>query len=74
MPSTLNGRDGRDGRDGLSGSKGDSGRDGEKGEKGETGKPGLDACNAGTTTGGTYVRWGRTSCPTTAQLVYAGNY
>ena len=73
------GRDGRDGRDGEPGPRGLQGRDGknglngergEKGEKGGMGEPGPP----GPSSGVTYVRWGRTTCPNTTgtELVYAG--
>ena len=65
----LRGRGGRDGRDGGPGPLGPAGRDGVNGEKGMKG----DVGPAGPSSGGvTYVRWGRTTCPNTAELVYAG--
>ena len=65
----LRGRDGRDGRDGGLGPRGPAGRDGVNGDKGMKG----DVGPAGPSSGGvTYVRWGRTTCPNTAELVYEG--
>ena len=72
---------GRDGRDGLTGppgvpgtpgAAGASGRDGEDGESGPvgpTGPPGPPGTMGG---GVSYVRWGRTVCPTGAERVYYG--
>ena len=50
---------------------GSAGVNGQKGEKGDTGSPGRDATNPGSV-GTTYVRWGRTSCPSTSELIYEG--
>ena len=41
--------------------KGDQGAVGRTGEKGQTGKSGVK-----------YVRWGRTTCPSGADVVYKG--
>ncbi len=64
VPGTpgTNGRDGRDGEPGTEGAQG------PPGPSGPTGAPGL---NGG---GLTYVRWGRTNCPTVqgTELVYDG--
>ena len=49
---------------GLPGQKGDRGAvgaQGAKGEKGQTGESGVK-----------YVRWGRTTCPSGAEIVYKG--
>ena len=61
----LRGRDGRDGRDGEKGHKGDMGQPGPQGEQGPQGPP---------TGGTTYIRWGRTTCPSghNTTLVYSG--
>ena len=64
----LRGRPGRDGLPGRDGAPGDQGPRGEKGEPGAQGPPGP------VTTGVTYIRWGRTTCPQAegTQLVYSG--
>ena len=64
----LQGRDGRDGLPGRDGKDGEPGERGEKGDQGEIGPPGPRVAGA------TYVRWGRTTCPTTlgTELLYAG--
>ena len=46
---------------GPPGPKGDRGAVGAKGDKGEDGKSGVQ-----------YVRWGRTTCPSGADIVYKG--
>ena len=65
---------GRDGRDGLPGRDGKDGEPGERGEKGETGETGPPGPPGPRVAGATYVRWGRTTCPTTlgTELLYAG--
>ena len=67
----LQGRDGRDGlpgKDGKDGEPGERGERGEKGDRGEIGPPGPRVAGA------TYVRWGRTICPTGngTELLYSG--
>ena len=64
----LRGRDGRDGRDGAKGEKGmrgDPGLPGPQGQRGAQGPP---------TGGTTYIRWGRTTCPSGngTELLYSG--
>ena len=80
------GRDGRDGKDGERGEKGDPGETGpvgpkgERGDRGEVGPAGPQGISGATgppgprVAGATYVRWGRTSCPTGngTELLYAG--
>ena len=61
-----NGRDGRDGRDGLPGVQGPAGEMGPAGPTGAQGPPGPRSGGA------TYIRWGRTTCPSGAELVYPG--
>ena len=83
----LQGRDGLDGRDGMAGATGPGGAKGERGDPGgpqgprgltgAVGTPGAigPAGPPGSRTGGvTYVRWGKSSCPsvTGTELVYAG--
>ena len=46
---------------GQKGDRGTVGAQGAKGEKGQTGKSGAK-----------YVRWGRTTCPSGAEIVYKG--
>ena len=67
----LRGRDGRDGLPGLTGSAGNDGKNGERGETGPMGPPGPPGPSSG---GVTYIRWGRTVCPSEAgnELVYEG--
>ena len=74
----LRGRDGRDGltgRDGMPGPPGAPGKHGlkglkgDKGDKGERGETGAAGVPGG---GVVYTRWGKTSCPNTASLVYSG--
>ena len=67
----LRGRDGRDGLPGPTGPAGNDGRNGEIGETGPMGPPGQPGPSSG---GVTYIRWGRTVCPSEAgtELVYEG--
>lgn len=67
----LQGRDGRDGLPGRDGKDGEPGGKGDKGDQGETGPPGPPGPRAA---GATYVRWGRTICPTEngTELLYSG--
>ena len=62
---------GRDGRDGLPGRDGE---DGKPGPQGEQGPPGSQGPPGPRSAGVTYIRWGKSSCPsvTGTQLVYAG--
>ena len=69
-PPGSPGTDGDRGPPGSSGTDGDRGPPGSPGQRGLTGPPGPT-----TSTGGAvYVRWGRTTCPSTpgTELVYAG--
>ena len=74
------GPEGAKGAPGEQGPTGISGPKGEVGEKGETGDPGLPGPQGeqgpqGPPTGGaTYIRWGRTTCPSghNTTLVYSG--
>jgi hypothetical protein len=85
----LPGRDGKDGDMGERGEKGERGKKGDtgdtgpvgpKGEKGDHGETGLAGPQGvagppgSLVAGATYVRWGRTTCPTElgTQLLYAG--
>ena len=70
----LQGRDGRDGLPGRDGKDGEPGERGEKGEKGDQGETGPQGPPGPRIAGATYVRWGRTTCPTElgTQLLYAG--
>ena len=65
---------GRDGRDGIPGPYGLPGVVGMKGMKGMKGDPGLQGPPGPSSGGVTYVRWGRTTCPSTlgTELVYRG--
>ena len=72
-----NGEQGPAGLQGLAGaegSKGELGSKGENGSQGLQGLQGLPGAPAPTTGGDTYVRWGRTICPsiTGTTLVYSG--
>ncbi|XP_020912362.1 short-chain collagen C4 [Exaiptasia diaphana] len=60
---------GRDGRDGQHGTPGRRGRPGLKGPRGAQGLRGLPGPKSG---GVQYIRWGKTSCPSSAKLVYKG--
>ena len=65
------------GLSGLRGSKGNSGPRGATGEKGQRGDPGLPGPQGDmeqSTGGTTYIRWGRTTCPTDngTELLYSG--
>ena len=65
------------GLSGLRGNKGSSGPRGATGEKGQRGDPGLPGPQGdmGQSTGGTtYIRWGRTTCPSGngTELLYSG--
>ena len=54
---------------GITGAKGDTGYPGEQGFQGERGSPGsTDGI------GSSYIRWGKTDCPDTANLVYSGKH
>ena len=83
----LRGRDGRDGRDGTPGAAGTQGAKGERGDPGgPQGPRGLTGAQGGQGPAGTagppgprsggvtYVRWGKSSCPSLngTQLIYAG--
>ena len=70
----LQGRDGRDGLPGRDGKDGEPGERGEKGEKGDRGEIGPQGPPGPRVAGATYVRWGRTTCPTEleTELLYAG--
>ena len=70
----LQGRDGRDGLPGRDGKDGEPGERGEKGEKGDPGETGPQGPPGPRVAGATYVRWGKSTCPTgngTEQL-YSG--
>ncbi|KXJ23632.1 Short-chain collagen C4 [Exaiptasia diaphana] len=76
-----NGLPGRDGKNGLPGSRGRDGRDGQHGTPGSRGSPGKRGPRGaqglrghpGPKSGGVqYIRWGKTSCPSGANLVYKG--
>ena len=70
----LQGRDGRDGLPGRDGKDGEPGERGEKGDKGDQGDIGPPGPPGPCVAGATYVRWGRTTCPTElgTELLYAG--
>ena len=72
-PIGLPGLIGSPGKVGPPGSRGHPGQVGEQGPSGPQGSPGLDASDPGTS-GTVFTRWGRTTCPETAELVYAGTY
>ncbi len=67
-PQGTTGAPGKDGREGRDGEKGESGVQGEKGDTGEQGFPGPKSA------GVTYIRWGKTSCPSRpgTELLYNG--
>ncbi|XP_038068803.1 short-chain collagen C4-like [Patiria miniata] len=82
------GRDGKDGRDGAQGQPGPAGPTGIKGEQGVAGEAGVpgppgkagpsglnaDQDSTKGTSGNTYVRWGRNTCPDQpgTELLYSG--
>ena len=71
-PCSTRGRDGRDGpagRDGRDGLPGPVGPPGGVGPRGPAGLRGVTGEPGG---GVTYVRWGRTTCPSGAVIVYEG--
>ena len=72
----LRGRDGRDGRDGLPGPRGEKGERGQTGPAGPAGPAGVTgpAIHLGDTANGgqTYIRWGKTTCSSSSELVYTG--
>ena len=70
-PSGSVGPEGPGGSSGTPGADGNRGPPGAVGSRGPAGPPGQDVPNPGTV-GSTYVRWGRTICPATAELVFAG--
>lgn len=57
------GRDGRDGRDGI---------DGKDCDPADCTAANTDSSVQGTGGGSTYIRWGRTSCANSSQLLYTG--
>ncbi|XP_001630778.3 collagen alpha-5(IV) chain [Nematostella vectensis] len=61
------GRDGKDGKPGVNGLRGPKGAPGGWGRTGARGPPGPRGSS-----GVQYVRWGKTSCPSSARLVYKG--
>jgi hypothetical protein len=70
----LNGRDGLaglPGKDGSKGEHGDQGNDGAQGPPGLRGQQGPPSPGSG---GNTYIRWGRTVCPSVSgtSMVYSG--
>ena len=67
----LRGRDGRDGLPGRDGKDGEAGEKGDKGDRGDGGPPGPPGPRVA---GTTYVRWGRTVCPSGlgTELLYSG--
>ena len=84
-PSGPPGPPGRDGRDvvystqqtegekGEKGSPGTPGLPGVSGAKGQKGAPGIVGPKGDTaSSGAVYVRWGRTTCPNGADVVYSG--
>ena len=84
----LRGRDGRDGRDGQAGSMGPQGSQGMKGERGTAGGPpgprgltggaglpgpaGVSGPTGPRSGGVVYTRWGKSTCRSGVDLVYAG--
>ena len=58
---------------GPPGPKGDQGAVGKTGAKGPQGAKGEKGQDGAGTSGVKYVRWGRTTCPKGAQIVYKGN-
>ena len=75
-PTGERGPRGENGEKGQMGNTGSQGPPGSPGQRGLTGSPGpIGPPGPTTTTGGAvYIRWGRTTCPSTpgTELVYAG--
>ena len=57
---------------GPPGSKGDQGAVGKTGAQGTQGLKGEKGQDGSGTSGVKYIRWGRTACPSSAQVVYKG--
>ena len=55
--------------EGEKGNEGPPGKHGQKGAPGENGSPAEPGSNS---SGVSYVRWGRTTCPGEAEIVYTG--
>ena len=70
----LPGLTGRDGQKGERGLPGAAGRNGESGTPGSNGLRGLQGPPGPVMGGETYIRWGRTTCPSISgtELVYTG--
>ena len=72
----LSGEAGKPGKNkpspGPPGPKGDQGPAGKTGAQGPRGAKGEKGQDGTGTSGVNYVRWGRTSCPSGAQIVYQG--
>ena len=66
----LTGHTGPPGPPGADGAAGPTGSQGSPGAQGSQGPPGVDAIATGG--GALYTRWGSSSCPSTAELVYSG--
>ena len=66
-PGTNKPFPGPPGSKGAKGAVGSTGAQGPQGAKGEKGKDGTGK------SGVKYVRWGKTTCPSGAQIVYKGN-
>ena len=57
---------------GPPGAKGDQGAVGKTGAQGTQGPKGEKGQDGSGTSGVKYIRWGRTTCPSGAQVVYKG--
>ena len=70
-PQGIAGESGQHGQQGLPGPVGEKGMRGDPGLRGPQGEQGVQGPPGG---GATYIRWGRTTCPTAngTQLVYSG--
>ena len=73
-PARNDGRNGERGDTGPMGPTGPAGNDGKNGERGDTGPMGPPGPPGPSSGGVTYIRWGRTVCPSEAgtELVYEG--
>ena len=69
-PGQLGGKKVIQGPPGPKGDQGAVGKTGAQGPQGAKGEKGQDGAG---TSGVKYVRWGRTTCPKGAQMVYKGN-
>ena len=71
-PKGDQGEKGERGMKGLKGDTGSTGLQGQQGPRGYTGLTGSKGQKGDTNSGTTYIRWGRTTCPSGAVMLYNG--